>query len=58
MPTAQANLLASDWFALRAVWADVPEADRAAALAYFLLPEADLMSFTREQLVAAYESWS
>lgn len=56
MDAAVANNLASDWLALRAAWDEVPEADRATALSYFLLPEADLMAFDRAALVAAYEA--
>lgn len=56
MDAATANLLASDWLALRAALDEVPEVDRAPPLAYFLLPEADLMAFDRAALVAAYEA--
>lgn len=34
----------------------VAAADQAETLAYFLLPEIDLMNLTLEQLVAAYEA--
>jgi len=47
---------ATDWVALRAVWAQVAMADRAAALTYFRLSESDLMNFTLAQLIAAYEA--
>lgn len=48
--------MASDWLALRALWDEVAEADRAAVLAYFRLPENDLMNFDLTQLVVAYEA--
>jgi len=47
---------ATDWVALRAVWAQVAVADRAAALTYFRLSESDLMNFTLAQLITAYEA--
>lgn len=53
LPTL-ASQMADEWLALRAVWDQVPPADRDAALTYFRLPEPDLTSFTREQLLAAY----
>jgi hypothetical protein len=48
--------MATDWVALRAVWAEIATPDRAAALAYFRLSESDLMNFTLAQLIAAYEA--
>lgn len=54
MRRSVANSMASDWLALREVWAEVPAADQAAALAYFQLDEPDLMSFDRTELIAAY----
>lgn len=54
MSEGEATRFATDWLALRAKWSEVPAADRPAALAYFQLSEADLMSFDLAQLVAAY----
>lgn len=48
--------MASDWVALRIVWAQVSATDRAAAYAYFRLSQSDLTNFTFAQLVAAYEA--
>lgn len=54
MPLSVANQMASDWLALRAVWSQVPVNERVKALAYFQLSEANLMSFTRAQLITAF----
>lgn len=51
-----ATQVATDWLALRAVWAQVAAADQAAALSAFILSESDLVSFNLAQLVAAYEA--
>lgn len=51
-----ATQMATDWLALRAAWSEVSAADQAEALAYFLLPENDLMNFDLAQLVTAYEA--
>ena len=51
-----ATQVATDWLALRAVWAQVAAADQAAALSAFILSESDLMNFNLTQLVAAYEA--
>lgn len=49
--------MADDWLALRALWDEVAEPDRAAALAYFQLPPPVLFDFDRADLVDAYQ-WS
>lgn len=51
----QAAQMADDWLALRPLWDEVAEPDRAAAMAYFQLPETTLFNADRAQLVAAYE---
>lgn len=56
MGTTRSNLFASDWLALREVWAQVPTVDRPSALSFFQLSEVDLMAFSRSQLVAAFET--
>ena len=48
--------LARDWLDLRALWAEIPEAERSGLTSLFLLSEATLMTASFDDLVAAYEA--
>jgi hypothetical protein len=48
--------MADEWLVLRPLWTEVAAADQGPAIAYFRFSSSFLMTGTRDQIIAAYES--